>query len=405
MTTVPDLLDPELLADPYTGYGRLREEAAVVAGRNIDGSPMWYVTRQSDVRTVLADPRFVNDPASVPGGIGNDARAAALAQLGIPPDLTGYLTDSILSADGADHTRLRKLVSRAFTVSRVAQLRPRVEAITAELLDGLTDPAELVEQLNYPLPIRVICELVGVPEADRPAWRRWGTALGSMDPTTVPVAVREMVEHVQDLVARRRAQPDDDLLTALVHAQEDGDRLSDTELVTMVFALVIAGHETTAHLIGNGTVALLTHPDQLALLREDAGRWPAAVHEVMRWCGPVTATGVRYAAEDLELGGVPIARGEAVEAVIVSANRDPRVYADPDRFDVTRRPAGRGEGHVGFGHGIHYCLGAALARQEGEVALHALFDRFPGLALVDPEPDWMPRPGMRRLATLRVHLG
>jgi cytochrome P450 len=402
---VPDLLDPELIADPYTGFGRLREEAAVVKGRNVDGSPMWYVTRQADVRTVLSDPRFANDPASVPGGVGTDARAAALAQLGVPEDLTGYLTDSILSADGADHTRLRKLVSRAFTVGRVSQLRPRVEAITAGLLDGLTDPAELIEQFAYPLPIRVICELVGVPEADRPAWRRWATALGSMDPTVVPTAVREMVDHVHALIARRRARPEGDLLTALVQAHEEGDRLSDTELVTMVFALVIAGHETTAHLIGNGTFALLTHPDQLALLRRDPGLWPGAVHELMRWCGPVTATGIRYATEDLELGGVLISRGDAVEAVIVSANRDPRTYRDPDRFDVTRRPAGRGDGHVGFGYGIHYCLGAALARQEGEVALRALFARFPGLALVDPEPDWMPRPGMRRLATLRVHLG
>ncbi len=402
--TVPDLMDPELIADPYTGFGRVREEAAVVRGRNFDGSPMWYVTRQADVRTVLSDSRFVNDPASVPGGTQSDARAAAFAKLGVPADLTRYFTDSILSADGADHTRLRKLVSRAFTVGRVAQLRPRVEMITATLLDGLTDPAELIEQLAYPLPIRVICELVGVPEADRPAWRRWGRALGSMDPAQVPVAVREMVDHVQDLIARRRADPGDDLLTALVRAHEQGDRLSDTELVTMVFALVIAGHETTAHLIGNGTVALSTHPDQLDLLLRDPGLWPTAVHELMRWCGPVTATNVRYAAEDLELDGVRIARGEAVEAVIVSANRDPRAYPDPDRFDVTRRSAARGEGHVGFGHGIHYCLGAALARQEGEVALRALFERFPGLRLLDREPDWTSRPGMRRLATLRVGL-
>ena len=214
-----------------------------------------------------------------------------------------------------------------------------------------------------------------------------------------------MVDHVHDLVALRRARPADDLLTALVQAHEAGDRLSDTELVTMVFALVIAGHETTAHLIGNGALALLTHPDQLALLRQEPDRWPTAVHELMRWCGPVTATSIRYASQDLDLGGVRIARGEAVEAVIVSANRDPRVYLDPDRLDITRRPAGHGEGHVGFGHGIHYCLGAALARQEGEVGLRALFDRFPGLSLVDPAPDWKPQPGMRKLATLRVRLG
>ena len=403
--TVPDLLDPDLIADPYTGYGKLREEAAVCSGRNVDGSPMWYVTRQSDVRTVLSDPRFVNNPASVPGGIRHDARAAALRKLGITDDLAPYLTDSILSADGADHTRLRKLVSRAFTVRRVARLRPRVEEITAELLDGLADPAELIEQFAYPLPIRVVCELVGVPEEERADWRRWGTALATFDPQTVPTAVREMVDHVHELVALRRAHPVDDLLTALVQAHEEGDQLSDGELVTMVFALVMAGHETTAHLIGNGTVALLTHPDQLALLHRDPDLWPGAVHELMRWCGPVTATGIRYAADDLELGGVRIARGDAVEAVIASANRDPRAYPDPDRLDLTRRPAGRGDGHVGFGHGIHYCLGAALARQEGEVALKALFTRFPDLALVDPTPTWLPRPGMRRLARLPVRLG
>jgi cytochrome P450 len=414
MTTTPsvepDLMDPALIADPYGGYGRLREQGPVLRGRTMDGGQAWYVTRQQDVRFVLGDPRFVNNPAAVPGVQVDNVRDKTLEKLGIPRELAHYLTESILDADGADHTRLRKLVSRAFTVRRVSELRPRVEAITAALLDGLPSTVDLIEHFAYPLPITVICELVGVPEVDRPAWREWGIALLSMNPEVIPGAVRDMVDHVRDLIRRRRrrrrAEPADDLLTALVHAQdEDGDRLSDDELVTMVLTLVMAGHETTAHLIGNGTVALLTHPDQLDLLRRDPSLWPGAVHELMRFCGPVQITRLRYAAEDLDLGGVRVRAGDAVQAVLVSANFDPREYTDPERLDVTRRPAGRGEGHVGFGHGIHYCLGAALARQEGEVALGGLFERFPDLALVNAQQEWVQIPGSRRLARLPVRLG
>jgi cytochrome P450 len=401
----PNIMDPELIADPFGGYGRLREEAPVVRGRTADGSPAWYVTRQEDVRTVLGDPRFVNNAASVPG-VGTDSvRDKMVEMVGIPPEYARFLTDTILDADGEDHTRLRKLVSRAFTVRRVSDLRPRVEEITAKLLDGLAEPVDLMAEFAYPLPITVICELVGVPEADRQAWREWGVAFTSMKPELVAAATRDMVAHVQDLIARRRAEPADDLLTALVHVRdEQGDRLSEDELVTMVLTLVMAGHETTAHLIGNAVVALLEHPDQLALLRADPSLWPGAVHELMRWCSPVQITRVRYAAEDVELGGVQIRAGEPVQAVLVSANHDPREYADPDRLDVTRRPAGRGEGHVGFGHGFHYCLGAALARQEGEVALRALFERFPNPALESAEHEWVQVPGMRRLARLPLRL-
>ena len=400
---VPDVMDPALVADPIGAFGRIREAGPVLEGKAPDGSRAWYVTRQEEVRLVLGDPRFVNNAASVPGQVVDSVRDHMIEQLGIPREYVRYITGSILDTDGEDHTRLRKLVSRAFTVRRVHELRPRVEEITAQLLDGLAEPVDLVAQLNYPLPITVICELVGVPEADRPAWREWGAALTSMNPETVPGAVHDMVAHVQDLIARRRAEPADDLLTALVEARDGGDRLSEDELVTMVFTLVMAGHETTAHLIGNGVITLVQHPDQLALLRADPSLWPGAVHEIMRWCSPVQFTRLRYAVEDVELAGVLIRRGEAVEALLTSANHDPREYDDPDRFDVTRRPAGRGEGHVGFGHGIHYCLGAALARQEGEVALHALFERFPDLRLA-AEPEWLPVPGIRRLARIPVHL-
>jgi cytochrome P450 len=402
---VPDIMDPALIADPYGGYGRMREEAPVLRGRTVGDFPAWYVTRQEDVRTVLSDPRFVTNVEALPGQVENIRRKVLQEKVGIPPELVHYLAESILDTDGADHTRLRKLVSRAFTVRRVADLRPRVEAITTELLDRFVDPVDLMAEFAYPLPVTVICELVGVPEADRPSWQRWAGVFMTMKYDQAPQAVREMVAHVQDLIARRRAEPANDLLTALVQVRDEGgDRLSEDELVTMILTLVIAGHETTAHLIGDATVALLTHPDQLALLRNDPSLWPVAVHELMRWCSPVLFTKLRYAAADVELGGTTIREGEAVQAILVSSNRDPRMYPDPDRLDVTRRPAGRGEGHVGFGHGIHYCLGAALARQEAEVALRALFERFPDLALATDELDWLPVPGMRRLARLPLRL-
>lgn len=408
-TVEPDLMSPDLIADPYGGFGRLREQAPVVRGRFIDGSPVWYVTRAADVRAVLGDPRFVNDPTSVPGMDVTHIRDDTLEKFGVPGDLAGYLTGNLPNVDPPDHTRLRKLVSRAFTVRRVAELRPRVEEIAAGLLDGLAAaalvPVDLIESFAYPLPITVICELVGIPEADRPAWREWGRLLVTMNPETMPGALRAMVDHVHALIGQRRTEPTGDLLGGLISAQdEDGDRLSDGELVSMVLTLVLAGHETTAHLIGNGTHALLTHPDQLDLLRADPELWPGAVNELMRFCGPVHITALRYAVEDVEVGGTTVRTGEAVQVVLVSANFDPREYADPERLDLTRRPSGRGDGHVGFGNGAHYCLGAALARQEAEVALSMLTRRFPDLALATETPAWASVPGARRLVELPVRL-
>jgi len=343
-------------------------------------------------------------------------RAAIFEQLGIPAEFTPYLTDTILDVDGVDHARLRKLVSRTFTVRRVNELRPHVEAIAADLLDGLPERVDLLAEYAYPLHITVISELVGVPEADRPEWRKWATALVTMNRETIPGAMRDMVAHCRDLITRRRTEPTGDLITGMVAAQEDdaevlspavahdsADRLTDTEIVTIILTLVLAGHETTAHLVSNGTLALLQHPDQLDRLRRDPSLWPGAVDELMRFCGPVHVTRLRYATEDVELGGVTIHAGDAVQSVLVSSNFDPRVYEDPERLDVTRKPAGRGDGHVGFGHGAHYCLGAALARQEGEVALHALVDRFPALALDGPT-EWVPLPGSHRLTALPVRL-
>ncbi|WP_226360160.1 cytochrome P450 [Pseudonocardia sp. ICBG1142] len=399
-----------MTTDPYAAYGRLREQAPTATVTMMGSPPAVLATRYDDVRTVLTDPRFVTDPALAGGP---DNREMIMEQMGVPADVADYLLRTILTVDGAEHTRLRRLVSRAFTVRRVAALRPRVEEITAALLDQVAAagaggaPVDLVEALAYPLPITVICELVGVPEADRAQWHEWGEILTTMDRERTGPALRAAIAHVHALVDARRSEPADDLISALVAAQdEDGDRLSDREMVTMIFAIVMAGHETTAHLLSNGALALLGAPDQLAALRADPAGWSAAVNELMRARGPVQFTQLRYPTVDVELGGTAIPAGTPVIAGLLPANHDPRAFDRPDELDLAR-PTGRGEGHVGFGQGVHYCLGAALARQEGEVGLRMLFERFPGLRLAVPAEEvvWLPRPGFSRVAALPVRVG
>nr|ABR68636.1 Ema-V5b [synthetic construct] len=411
----PNVMDPALIGDPFAGYGALREQGPVVRGRFMDDSPVWFVTRFEEVREVLRDPRFVNNPAapSLGRSIDESPTARLLEMMGLPEHFRPYLLGSILTNDAPDHTRLRRLVSRAFTARKITDLRPRVAQITAELLDRLPEHAEdgvvdLIEHFAYPLPITVICELVGIAAEDRPQWRTWGADLVSLQPDRMSRSFPAMIEHIHELIRERRGALTDDLLSELIRTHDDdGSRLSDVEMVTLVLTLVLAGHQTTAHLIGNGTAALLTHPDQLRLLKDDPALLPRAVHELMRWCGPVHMTQLRYATADVDLAGTPIRQGDAVQLILVSANFDPRHYTDPDRLDLTRHPAGHAENHVGFGHGAHYCLGATLAKQEGEVAFEKLFAHYPEVSLAVP-PDHLERtpvPGMWGLNSLPVRLG
>ncbi|MFI8092794.1 cytochrome P450 [Streptomyces sp. NPDC086080] len=397
---------PNVLTDPHAVYTQMREQAAACPMRSLDGSLMWVVGRHEGVRSVLADPRFANDPASAGAPL---MQVNAMRNLGLAEDLIPYLADTLLDSDGAAHSRLRRLVAPAFTARRILALRPRIERLTDDLLDEMAEHAEddvvdFLSRFAYPLPITVICELVGVPMADRPAWLRWTHAL-SFEQERLGETLGPLVDYTRSLVEHRRARPADDLISELIRAQ-DGDRLTDRELVTMVLSLVIAGHDTTANFLANSVWALLTHPDQLALVHADPELIPQAVHELLRWCGPVLVSRLRYVTEDADLGWASFQAGDAVMAALSGANHDPREFPHPERLDITRRNRTRGEAHVSFGAGPHYCLGAGLARHQAEIALARLLARWPSLSLAaSPETlNWQPVSGMRKLQRLPLRL-
>ncbi|MEQ7123639.1 cytochrome P450 [Actinopolymorpha sp. B11F2] len=409
----PLALDPSFFTDPYAVYAALRHEGPVRRVMLPNGWDVWVVTRYAEARAALADPRLRKDPRVLTEQFDDDAMRD-------DEIVAASLRAHMLNADPPDHTRLRKLVTKAFTARRIDGLRPRIEAITDQLLDDLAarvgdGPVDLLDTFAFPLPITVICDLLGVPPADRDDFRAWSTTIVS-DGTDeeVQVASYAMASYLDRLLADKRADPGDDLLTALIHARDDEDRLDEHELVSMAFLLLVAGHETTVNLIGNGTLALLRHPDQLAHLQRDPSLLPGAVEELLRYDGPVNLATMRFTAEPVVLGtdsgtrdgdgatGVEIPAGEFVLVSLASADHDGSRFADPDRLDVTR-PAG---GHLAFGHGIHYCLGAPLARLEGEIAFTRLLGRFPGLRLAGAPAElrWRNSSLIRGLERLPVHL-
>lgn len=399
----------ELIEDPYGGFARLREETRIARGF-WDGSLAWLVTRHEDATAVLMDRRFATNSQSLPGG--TDHYAEVLAEFGISRDLIPYVSQSLIYTDRPDHTRLRKLVLRAFSARRISALRPRVEAIADELLDTLPGHAngdgvvELIEHFAALLPIMPTADLVGVPAGDKAKWLAWNSDYTSMDPRRMNTMLAEIRGYIRELAARRRAEPANDLITELTQAHDDRDRLSDTELITMVMSLIVASGSTPP-LLSVGIMALLTHPDQLALVRDDPALMPAAVQEMLRWCGPAIVSKPRYATEDVLIGDTLIRQGDRVDVVLGSANHDPRRYPRPESFDITRRLDITSVQHLAYSRGMHHCLGASLANLVAEVAFTAIFARYPDLALAVPADrlEWKRLPATRQLARLPVILG
>jgi cytochrome P450 len=362
--TEPGELDPDPLFQEW------RAEQPLVRVRLPYGEPVWLATRYADAKIVLADPRF--------------SRAAALGhdqprtRPHIPP------AGTLLDFDPPEHSRLRRLVTKGFTARRIAELRPHVQGIADGLVDTMIadgSPADLVDGFALPLPVTVICELLGVPFEDRGAFRYWSDAMLSttrMDPSEVATALGQLRAYLADLVEQRREDLRDDLLSALITARDENDRLSEDELLSLAQLILVAGHETTASQIPNFVWVLLHHPDQLERLKADPDLLPTAVEELMRYVPLGFGAGsARYATEDVELSGVLVREGEPVVAMVGSANRDERAYPDAGTLDLGRQ----GPTQLGFGHGAHHCLGAPLARMELQIALGTLFSRLPDLRL------------------------
>ncbi len=398
-----DLYSHEFRRSTHETYARMREESPVHRQPGLDGeTPIWFVTRYEDVVALLTDnERFVVDPklALTPDELD------ALRDGGPEPD--ERVNENLLSKDGDDHRRLRRLVTKAFTPRIVEQLRPRIQEIADDLVDRVADRGrmELVDDYAFPLPITVIAELLGIPAEDQGRFRVWSNTfvLPPITPELQEQAVRhtqEFVEYLDALFARRRAEPAEDLVSALVLAEDAGDHLSENELYSMVVLLIVAGHETTVSLITNAVLALLSNPDRLAELRADLSLLPSTVEELLRYDSPVERGITRWAATDVELGGQLIARGDFVIPVIGAANRDGERFPEADELNLARADSK----HVGFGRGPHFCLGAPLARLETEIALETLLRRLPGLRLAISPDDlyWRPIPIFRSLASLPV---
>jgi cytochrome P450 len=404
-----DLASPEFREDAFRLYDEMRAECPVSRAiiTSSDGGedaqailnrPVWLVTDYEEGNRALLDRAITVDFASV-------LTPEQIAQFPETPEEFKPLQRNILSVDPPEHTRLRKLVQPSFTASAIEKLRPRIQQIADELLDaaetaaagrGETAPhrtMELIAQFAYPLPITVISEMLGVPAEDREKTHRWSenllTSRSQARQEEIRRDIADFIAYLRDLFAKKREQPADDMISQLLQVEVEGDRLTEDEVLAMVFILFIAGHVTTVNLIGNGVYALLTHPDQAEKLRQDPSLVPNAVEEILRYYGPAESTTARFVREEIELGGQTLAKGEPLLVLLAAADRDPARFTDPQTFDITREDANR---HIAFGKGIHACLGAPLARVEGQIALETLFRRYPDVKLGVPteEITWAP---------------
>ncbi|MBW8794829.1 MAG: cytochrome P450 [Streptomyces sp.] len=394
---------PEFRRDPHTVYGHLRDAAPVCPMRPPHGNETYLITRYEDARAALADPR-----------LSKDMYGAMDAYRRIFGDSSVALDDNMLNSDAPKHTRLRRLVSSAFTPRRVEALRPKIQDVVRSLLDQCParEPFDLLPAFAFPLPIIVICDLLGVPPQERSRMQNLSSTVAQSGFDEEAKRAQQKAEedlhaYFCDLIAAKRRRPGDDLLSALTAVRDDDGGLTENELVSTAFLLMFAGHKTTAYLIGNAVQHLLSHPEQLRAVRENGELMRAAVEELVRYDGSVESGTFRYATEDVEYSGTRIPKGALVQVALSSANRDPRKFDAPDELNVLR-PGGAQDAHLGFGHGSHYCLGAPLARLVTQLALTALLDRFPRMTLADPraEARWLevPFPAFRGLAELPVVL-
>jgi cytochrome P450 len=387
--------DPAFMADPFSSYARWREDGPVRQSATPDGLPVWLVTRYADVRAALADPRLsLSKSRARPGGYRG---------FSLPPALDANL----LNLEPPDHTRLRRLVAGAFGPARTESLRPVIEQHADALLDAVADRGhgDLIEEFAVPLPLTVIGDLLGVPAGPRADFRRWTSVLIAPDPgepARGKEALTGIVRLLSGLIAARRASPGDDLLSAMIAARDDGDQLSEDELLSLAFLILWAGYENSVHLIGNGILALLSSPEPMAepiagLLA--GGSLPGPViEELIRFADPNQYSLRRFATEDLSIGGVRVMAGDTVLLCLASANRDPDKFPDPATLDLARAD----NPHLSFGLGIHYCLGAPLARLETNIAISSLLRRLPGLALAAKPDELRWRPSFRSRGLLEL---
>ena len=385
VTTQYNPFIPEAHANPYPMYVRLRTEDPVQWSELMES---WVLTRYDDIVAVLTDSRFSADRRQAQNRFAQQAQK-------IEEEFGAFgRTQTMLSADPPLHTRLRRLVSKAFTPRMVEGLLPRIQEIVDERLDAVQEAGrmDIIQDLAYPLPVIVIAEMLGVPPQDRDQFKLWSDeiVLTLNGPFTSPdmlesarKSAHELTEYFRGVIEKRRKEPGDDLISGLIAAEEQGQILSEDEMLTTAMLLLVAGNETTTNLIGNGMLALLRNPDQLRKLRDDPSLIQTAIEELLRYDGPVQGTG-RVAMEDMEIDGHPIKKGQLAFCVLGAANRDPAKFKDPDQLDITRHP----NEHIAFSDGIHFCLGAPLARAEGQIALRTLLRRFPDSSLETDNLQW-----------------
>lgn len=388
--TMSDLLTHEAKSTPHVFYARLRSTEPLIY---IEGLDAWLLTTYEDALWLFKDSRFTKDRRKLsPSEEQRDETWGTF-------DLR-----TLLMVDPPDHTRLRRLVSKAFTPRMIEHQRSHIQQITNDLLDAVQPlgAMDLIADFAYPLPLTVISDLLGIPVADRRQFRGWTQAMVDLNTGREQRAdaIRQFLNYIKFLLDEKRVRPAYDLTSGLVQAEENGDQLNENELISMLIILIIAGHETTVNLLGNGTLALLEHPGQLHLLQQDPELLPGAVEELLRYTAPVSLSDERWASEDIERHGKLIRKGQQVLAALVSANTDPQHIQGGDILDITRRE----NQHLAFGKGIHTCLGAPLARLEGQIAFGTLLRRLPRLRLAgDPAHlEWERNPTLRGLTSLPV---